>query len=111
MHNSKDDITKMQDKAFESIYIGYDLSSESHKILNIATGKIILTVNVKIEDKINNKKIKLDKKIVTDVREEILPQDDYQESKEKIATDVRERNRNREEYYLKTKHYLHQILL
>ena len=45
VHNSKDDITKMQDKGFEGIYIGYDISSESHKILNITTGKIILTIN------------------------------------------------------------------
>ena len=60
--NQKDDITKMMDKAFEGIYIGYDMLSESHKILNIATGKIILTINVKIDDKINSKKIKLDKK-------------------------------------------------
>ena len=51
VHNSKDDITKMQDKAFEDTYIGYDLMSESHKILNIATGKIITTVNVRIENK------------------------------------------------------------
>ena len=62
VHNSKDDITKMQDKGFEGIYIGYDISSESHKIINISTGKIIFTINVRIENKVNNKKIKLDKK-------------------------------------------------
>ncbi len=37
------------------------MSSESHKILNIATGKILYSINVKIEDKVNNKKIKLNK--------------------------------------------------
>ena len=85
VHNSKDDITKMMNKAFEGIYIGYDLLSESQKILNTATGKIILTVNVKIDDKINYKKITLNKKVVSkkenmtdkileDVEEEIQPQ-------------------------------------
>ena len=47
----------MQEKAFEGIYIGYDLRSESHKILNIASGKVICTVNVRIDDKTNTKKI------------------------------------------------------
>ena len=83
--NQKGDITKMQEKGFEGIYIGYDMSSESHKILNIKTGKIIYSINVKIENKVNNKKIKLDKKKYdststektnTDVREEILPLDE-----------------------------------
>ena len=58
VHNSKDDITKMQEKGFEGIYIGYDISSESHKILNIATGKIIYSINVKIDNKVNMKKLK-----------------------------------------------------
>ena len=40
VHNQKDDISKMQEKAFEGIYIGYDLQSSSHKILNCATGKL-----------------------------------------------------------------------
>ena len=40
VQNSKDDIIKMQNKAFEGIYIGHDLNSESHKILNIATDSI-----------------------------------------------------------------------
>ena len=44
VHNQKDDITKMMNKAFEGIYIGYDIFSESHKILNTATGKIIFTI-------------------------------------------------------------------
>ena len=76
----------MQNKGFEGIYIGYDISSESHKIINISTGKIIFTINVKIDDKINSKKIKLDKKksdsieesteMTEDVREELLPPDE-----------------------------------
>ena len=75
VHNQKDDITKMQEKTFEGIYIGYDLISEYHKIFNIATGKIILTVNVKIENKTDSRKIKLDKKkdsISTDKIEDVL---------------------------------------
>ena len=70
----------MMDKAFEGIYIGYDLQSESHKILNCATGKIIYSVNVKIENKTDSRKIKLDEKKdsistdkIEDVLEEILP--------------------------------------
>jgi len=70
----------MQEKAFEGIYIGYDLLSESHKILNIKTGKIICTVNVRIDDKTNNKKIKLSQQKVSEekptdkiVLKEILP--------------------------------------
>ena len=35
VHNQKDDTTKMMDKVFEGIYIGYDIRSESHKILNV----------------------------------------------------------------------------
>ena len=86
VHNQKDDITKMMDKVFEGIYIGYDIRSESHKILNVNTGKIINTVNVKIEDKVNSKKIKVNKKkndnieesteVTEDVREELLPPDE-----------------------------------
>ena len=83
--NQKDDITKMQEKGFEGIYIGYDMNSESHKILTVNTGKIINTVNVKIEDKVNSKKITLNKKVVSknetmtdkileDVEEELQPQ-------------------------------------
>ena len=67
--NQKDDITKMQEKGFEGIYIGYDMSLESHKILNIATEKITYSINFKIEDKVNNKKIKLNKnKMIVQLR-------------------------------------------
>ena len=76
VHNQKDDISKMHDKAFEGIYIGYDLRSSSHKILNIATGKIIYSINVKTVDKINSKKIKFEKKVLKDVNMEILPIDE-----------------------------------
>ena len=77
--NQKDDITKMQDKAFEGIYIGYDLLSESHKILNTATGKIIFTINVKIDNNVNNKKINLDKKKSDSIEESTEMTEDVRE--------------------------------
>ena len=65
----------MQDKGFEGIYIGYDISSESHKIINISTGKIIFTINVKIENKTNSKKITLNKKKAVTTDEKIVNDD------------------------------------
>ena len=49
VHNQKDDITKMQEKAFEGIYIGYDLRSDSHKVLNVKLIQAKLFVQQKLE--------------------------------------------------------------
>ena len=89
VHNSKDDITKMHDKGFEGIYIGYDISSESHKIINISTGKIIFTINVKIDDKINSKKIKLGKKKSDSIKESTEMTEDVRRRQRGITTSRR----------------------
>ena len=65
LHKSGNEVTKMEDKAFIGIYIGYDLQSKSHKIFNPNTKKITTSINVRIKStltKLNSKSNQIQQK-------------------------------------------------
>ena len=94
VHNSSNEVKKMQEKAFVGVYIGYDIKSKSHKIFNPTTGKITTSINVRIDDnsmtsgKIEKIKFTSTEKIVEDVREEVLPQDEALSAPDPIKINI-----------------------
>ena len=49
VHNSSPTVKKMDAKAFKGYYVGYDIESNSHKVLNPITKMVTTTVNAKFD--------------------------------------------------------------
>ena len=54
VHDSSPTVQKMDQKAFKAYYIGYDIESNSHKVLNPLTKMVTTTVNVKFDTTLFN---------------------------------------------------------
>ena len=51
VHDSNPDVQKLDPKAFKCYYVGFDLESNSHKVINPITKMVINTVNVTFDTK------------------------------------------------------------
>ena len=49
VHDYSPNVQKMDPKAYKAIYVGYDIESNSHKVLNADTKMVKTTVNVKFD--------------------------------------------------------------
>ena len=59
VHDSSPTVQKLDDKAFKAFYVGYDLESKSHKVLNPITKMVLTTVNLTFDVSPFNSKLLL----------------------------------------------------